>query len=376
MKGNYGVLNIEISYKLYMKVAFIDDLVNIDYLNQLKNPFVTINGFFKVLNNTVIELDSFNTDLSHSTLCAKVFMENIKTKCELYFIHIIDNKTLKGSLESLLIALEWCYINEIEVINLSLGTTIVKEAALIKNVIDKISSRDILIVAATANTGLITYPAFFKNVIAVGAIKKKTNKFSDIYCKVKEEYITYNDLHTKISNQNSFATPQVTAMVCNLVNNSVSLPEIKAQLNLRFRYKKTLLNNYRMLKPQILILSNDKDKTVKNIESILNRFSENDYEGVCITDCLYTDYTKPIININEFKSYGFKNTIKLINNYMDIDIVILYLKNKHYKKINKDIDIIISDNPEFLHKWRCMYILLKDGIVTENEFKMILDILT
>ncbi len=360
-----------------MKVTFIDDLVNIDYLNQLKNPFVTINGVFKIVNNSVTETNSLNVNLSHSTLCAKIFMDNIKTMCELCFIHVIDNKTLRGTVNSVLIALEWCYNNEIEVINLSLGTTVVKEASLIKNMIDKMISKNIIIVAATSNTGLITYPAFFKNVIAVGAIKKTSNIFTDIYCKVKEEYINYNNLYTKISKQNSFATPQVTAMVCNLANYGMSLPEIKSLLGLKFRYKKRIPSyGYKTLKPQILILSNDEKKAVKNIESILIRFSGNDYEGACITDCLYTDYTKSIININDFKSYSIKNTIKLINNYMDIDFVVLYFKNEQYKKINKEVDIIISDYPELLRKRRCIYILLIEGIITENEFNKMLEILT
>jgi subtilisin family serine protease len=76
-----------------------------------------------------------------------------------------------GKLSSLIAALMWCIENEIDVVNLSLGSP--KFAAALEQKIQEAHARGVACIAAAGNDkGPVNYPAKFDKVLAVAAIGK------------------------------------------------------------------------------------------------------------------------------------------------------------------------------------------------------------
>lgn len=119
----------------------------------------------------------FNDSSGHGTSIASIIaasgtgdMEGIAPGVELY-----DVKVLNGSntapLSKIIESIYWCIDNDIDVMNMSFGTT--AYSASLEQAIDTAAKAGIIMVAAAGNNGNkavnIDYPAAFDNVIAVGA---------------------------------------------------------------------------------------------------------------------------------------------------------------------------------------------------------------
>ncbi len=81
----------------------------------------------------------------------------------------------KGSLSALIAGLDWAVENDMDIVNMSLGTSTDTEA--LREAVDKAYNAGILLVAAAGNSGTeegttdtIKYPAKYESVIAVGAV--------------------------------------------------------------------------------------------------------------------------------------------------------------------------------------------------------------
>lgn len=111
-------------------------------------------------------------------------------------------------------------------INLSLGSTILYEKERLEKVCDRIVSKGTIIVAAFDNGGAISFPAAFKNVIGV---------ISDKTCRRVEDYVFYDDDVINIAGKggiqkvlwdsppvmmlggNSFACAHISVLVAKLI---------------------------------------------------------------------------------------------------------------------------------------------------------------
>lgn len=120
----------------------------------------------EVVGNEIRLVISESDKLSHGSSCAKVIEANIEKSYELSSITILDSYG-KGEVGSLLLALEWCKNNAVDIINLSLGSTYFKDRRLLQEIINECAYSGLIIVAALSNSGFATYPAGFTNVIAV-----------------------------------------------------------------------------------------------------------------------------------------------------------------------------------------------------------------
>ena len=117
-------------------------------------------------------------------------------------------------------ALKWCYRNNIQVINMSLGTIYIKDIQRLYPIIRKLIQKGCVIVAAYSNEGLQSYPACAKDVIGVRqdwlnllkpyeyCLKENQN----IIVRVEEELTIYGK-QLKTVHSNSFATAFMTAFI-------------------------------------------------------------------------------------------------------------------------------------------------------------------
>ncbi len=160
-------------------------------------------------------------DFLHGTICTLIIEKycpgNVFTA-----IRILDRRGT-GAVEKLEPALEWCYQNNIKLVNLSLGTTHYKERETLNRLINKYTYKGLVIVAAISNIGYFTFPASFANVIS--AVKKENGlSYTKDYLHLgidtvvpAEHTVTLGNRRYKSTHSNSYAAPYVTAMVCRMM---------------------------------------------------------------------------------------------------------------------------------------------------------------
>ncbi len=201
-----------------VKVAVIDtgiDLAHPDLKSNIKGGYNAINS-----------RRSANDDNGHGTHVAGIIaaVDNeigvigAGPKIDLYAVKVL-NRNGSGYLSDIIEGLDWCIANDIDVINMSLGTSSYIES--FKEAIQRVDAAGIVQVAAAGNSGpynnTVNYPAKFFEVIAVSATDSNDNiaSFSsrgpevDLAAPGVSIYSTYKGSTYKNLSGTSMASPHV-----------------------------------------------------------------------------------------------------------------------------------------------------------------------
>jgi minor extracellular protease Epr len=126
--------------------------------------------------STVDYTNSYSDDNGHGTHVAGIIASKnngigttgVASDAEIYSVKVL-NYAGKGDLMDIIEGIDWAIQQGVDIINVSLGTN--TDSASLKAKIDEATSKGIIVVAASGNSGNtnITYPAKYDNVIAVGA---------------------------------------------------------------------------------------------------------------------------------------------------------------------------------------------------------------
>lgn len=133
------------------------------------------------------ELGSFFEDVTgHGTSVASIIaakdnnvgITGVNSNVELYSVKVLDDSNT-APLSRIIQGIYWCIDNDINIINMSFGTTVKSE--IFEKAINDAYNAGILIVAAAGNTGgqedsTVEYPAAYENVIAVGSVNANSEK--------------------------------------------------------------------------------------------------------------------------------------------------------------------------------------------------------
>lgn len=234
-----------------IKVAIIDDGVNSSefYIpDNIINISINDNGFIEYIDKNYIQVDS------HGTICTAIFYKFLKNSyIEFVSIIILNSITKKGNIQQLIYALKWCAENEVDIINCSFGTIQYTDFSVIKDIVNQMTVKGIIIVAAMNNNNTYSLPACLNGVIGVkhnffyhnGLYKLRWYPFDDI------EIMT-SGVHQlcKKSNEifispavNSYAAPVITGAVLDIIheNGKLSFNEILLKLQDK---AKTVIGNY------------------------------------------------------------------------------------------------------------------------------------
>jgi subtilisin family serine protease len=117
---------------------------------------------------TASETDSSNNYLDflgHGTAVAGAIREKAPD-AELYAVKVFD-RALTTNIEAIIKAVDWCVDNQIDVINLSLGTVNVEHREAIEIVVSRAASKQAVIVAAREMSGKPSLPGCLQAVIGV-----------------------------------------------------------------------------------------------------------------------------------------------------------------------------------------------------------------
>lgn len=154
-----------------IKITVIDTQINPEYFEQDAGI-------------TVINPDNISPEqgISHGTICCKIIRKYCP-RAKIYNYVILQQN--KGKVEALINALKWCLVNDIDIVNISLGTTFMEDAVKVSSLCAALFQKGIVIVAAQNNYGRITYPAVFPTVFAVQEAQNKD---------INEKYVSKSPL--------------------------------------------------------------------------------------------------------------------------------------------------------------------------------------
>ena len=211
-----------------IRIAIIDNGINELRIKRGIEKSITID------ENGICIGETKNIDqqlFQHGTNCAMI-LEKYCSDCYLISIRILDENG-RGAIKSIYPALEWCYKNQIRVINLSLGTVDFRDSEKLKALVNECAAKGMIIIAATANSGFVSYPASFTNVIGVATTNSPLSYTKD-YMQMgidsivpSEHMVKMYDKEIKTSLSNSYAAPYMCALIANKLSNNKTLDIVK-----------------------------------------------------------------------------------------------------------------------------------------------------
>lgn len=213
-----------------IRVAIIDNGINERFLKRGIEKSITID------DNGICIADTKNIDhqqFQHGTNCAMI-LEKYCSDCHLISIRIFDENG-RGAIKNIYPALEWCYKNQIKLVNLSLGTVDFRDCEELRLLINECAAKGMIIIAATANSGFVSYPASFTNVIGVATTGSPLS-YSEDYMQMgidtvvpSEHMVKMYDEEIRTSLSNSYAVPYVCAFIANrlIVDRTLGIKRLK-----------------------------------------------------------------------------------------------------------------------------------------------------
>ena len=204
-------------------VCVIDDGICADEINIYKN--------IQIRNGKAVSSLNVCKNNSHGTGCAKVITKRAEKDILISSVSIL-NRQCKGNIQSLCTAFAWCVENDVDIINLSLGSVFFRDKELLLSAVNRCAENGIVIVGATSNEGYVTYPASFTNVLGVRSFDEKekrgcvarydTNLGFGLFETQGSEKIYINGIEKTTSWCNSVAAPQFTAKIINVYEEGIS----------------------------------------------------------------------------------------------------------------------------------------------------------
>ncbi|MDF2537857.1 MAG: hypothetical protein K0S76_878 [Herbinix sp.] len=221
-----------------MEVIIIDDGVNEEFahINALKHN-LEITKSLKIINRKDYDKSLY----SHGSICACI-IKKYSPNCKIGSIKILSSDEHNGSLEQLLVALEWCIDVGTNLINMSIGSIKYKDYEPVRVLISKLVNNGCIVVSACNNNKWFSVPACLSGVIGVETKETYSDDqftynnnyydFSDIIASSQHLIHGYNKkvILTKLSN--SYAAPLITSKIYNLLKNKEYKKICKIKLEL------------------------------------------------------------------------------------------------------------------------------------------------
>lgn len=205
-----------------MKVALIDSGIRRDLLEKasvLEDLIVEESGNIRPRTSKDIILTA------HGTVCAQIIEMYINSVefCSLQIFHDISES---ATFDQLSAALMWCFVQEIPIVHMSIGTTRLQDAIFLRKIVAKMVGNGQILVSAYSNSSYVSYPALFSGVFGVSASHElrgfqyetdDVRKNTDFVASSKHVVITPTGAKQETPIANSFAAPTVTAAICQII---------------------------------------------------------------------------------------------------------------------------------------------------------------
>ncbi len=220
-----------------VRVAVLDTGVDLDHPDLYEN----IKGHINIIKPK----KSGDDDSGHGTHVAGIVAAadnaigviGVGPGIDLYAVKVLDKKG-RGYLSDLIDALDWCIDNDIQIINMSLGS--LEDNSSFHEAVKNAYQAGIILIAAAGNYGqqggIISYPARYSETIAVSSVDQFGNldPFSsfgneiDITAPGVEVRSTYKDGYYALMSGTSMSAPHVTGTAALIL---CTIPDSQFDLN-------------------------------------------------------------------------------------------------------------------------------------------------
>ncbi len=171
----------------------------------------------------IVFWDDHTDCAGHGTACAGIIRKKAPD-VTLYSVRIFD-ESLMADGRALIATIQWCIDNEMDVVNLSLGTTDATFKESLQKVCRKAVDAGVILVAAESNDGGESYPAVFPEVIGVtgGAIYEtggfyyRKDQYIECVARGDEQRVCWLNGKHIMTGGNSFAAPHITGIIAHLL---------------------------------------------------------------------------------------------------------------------------------------------------------------
>lgn len=205
-----------------VKVAIVDSGIDATHpaLNGPVNGYVTVEmDGDEAHYHTEVHEDS----CGHGTACAGI-IRSLAPECEIYSIKVLG-RGLVGRGATFIAGLRWAIENQMDVCNLSLGTTKKDFFVGLHEVADLAYFRNVLLVTAANNLPIPSFPSMYASVISVAAHDEQEP--SRIYYNTRppvefgalgiDVRVAWLDQKWITATGNSFAAPHITGIAAKIL---------------------------------------------------------------------------------------------------------------------------------------------------------------
>lgn len=333
-----------------MLIALIDDKINPKYIMRIKS----IKTY--VIDKNVLISKPRNWDenqKTHATCCLKV-LENIVSDIEILHIEIMQGSNKLGNIYDLVRALEFSVEKGVDIISLSIGSTRLSDTVILHPVVKRAADKGIIIIAAQSNNGYITIPAAYSETIGVMSLDRNTFLHSQIYRMPKNHLGIDVGVVVPEYKGNSFAVPEVTGRVCEVlknndcIRNNVSIYNKICSNNyfIDENYFNKCIHQYKNYPIPLILVKSKWEGLYDFLVSLMNYLSEQYFiETLCVMQ------NKRGADVR-FVQYEYKNFYENVDNNYNSDIDILIITEEDMLGIerlsNIDIELQIKKDSAIL----------------------------
>lgn len=303
-----------------MTVAFIDDGINPNTVSK-DIPYQSY-----VANESGVYENIPDDINSHGTLCYQIFRDAVKPPYRLISIKALDNATGTGSHKALFAALEWCISQDIDLINMSMGTRQYTDFEPIAKRVERLTKP--IIVAACCNQNELTFPACLPQVIGVRhcgneALRGKLSYLSNPYDQI--EVMTHASVPA-----NSCAAPVVSAYIYHYLSQGIrGIKEIRQNLaadSVRgtsfadYEFYKGLLHTWEDVNIPVVLLT-------EKMKEVISLFIADGYRALGLSLYNKTQVRDMVFNLrwNGAGKPSLPQLIRLYHNFALPDILFLHM---------------------------------------------------
>lgn len=164
--------------------------------------------------------DAFIDNVGHGTACAGI-INSLASEARIMPVKAL-NANLEGDVEKISEAiLRLAKIKEVDIINLSLGSTSQHVSEALEKACNEAYSNNKLVVAAASKDGEISYPAAYSSVLGVGTtnLRKKFDykyapkQFPGLFARGDKQKVAWKDGTHAYMGGSSFAAPRIVSML-------------------------------------------------------------------------------------------------------------------------------------------------------------------
>jgi len=307
-----------------------------------------------------VKPDTPLTAESHGSACYSLIQKNTSTPHKLISIAVLDHETGTGNHMALLSALKWCAGQNIDLINMSIGTRQFSDFAAIAEAIGNLP--DTIIVAACSNQNELTFPACLPSVIGVRHCDREELRGKHIFIQNPYDQIEVktNAADENDYGSNSHAAPIITARCLDLLHQGYrGIDAIRQKLKtdaitdtgfVGKDFYKGLSPNWSEVESPIVAIVDDGIKSTEVLKKLLSMFMDDGYRAAALSANHETSAGDFIFRLfwSGTGEAGTSELIELYYNFILPDILFLHMNYNDIISLSGETaaDVIIGEHLE------------------------------